>query len=173
MTLGWDASIEGRQIHVGSGTTIESGARIATIDERRFNESIHIGSHCEIRPGAQILSWLGTIRIGNHCSVNANTILYGTGGITIGDNVRIAGGTMIVSSTHNHEDTDRTIQEQGISSAPIHIESDCWIGGGVTILHGVTIGTGSIIAAGAVVREDVQPYSVVGGVPSKLLKRRK
>ena len=71
------------------------------------------------------------------------------------------------------EDTSRTIKEQGVVRADVVIEDDCWIGCNVTVLSGVTIGRGSIVAAGAVVNKDVPPYSIVGGVPARLLKPRK
>ena len=55
---------------------------------------------------------------------------------------------------------------------PVTIEDDCWIGANVTILKGVTIGRGCVIAAGAVVTKSFPPYSIIGGVPAKLLKMR-
>ncbi|MNG32136.1 Virginiamycin A acetyltransferase [compost metagenome] len=77
-------------------------------------------------------------------------------------------------SAENHVFSDKTkpIKEQGIYRQGITIEDDCWIGSNVTILDGVTIGTGSVVAAGAVVTKDVPPYSVVGGVPAKIIKER-
>jgi acetyltransferase-like isoleucine patch superfamily enzyme len=65
-----------------------------------------------------------------------------------------------------------TIKEQGVQKLDVIIEDDCWIASNAVITAGVTIGKGSVIAAGAVVTESVPPYSVVGGVPAKLIKSR-
>jgi acetyltransferase-like isoleucine patch superfamily enzyme len=62
--------------------------------------------------------------------------------------------------------------KQGIITSPIIVCDDVWVGYGVSILKGVTIGTGAIIAAGSVVTKNVPPYSIVGGVPAKIIKMR-
>ncbi|WP_264367794.1 DapH/DapD/GlmU-related protein [Paraglaciecola mesophila] len=63
--------------------------------------------------------------------------------------------------------------EQGIVTAPVIIKDNVWIGYGVTILKGVEIGEGSIVAAGSVVTKNIPPYSIAGGIPSKVIKMRK
>ena len=72
---------------------------------------------------------------------------------------------------------DVTVEEKYINGVnpydqPVIIEDGCWIGANVTILKGVTIGRGSIVAAGAVVTKSCEPYSIIGGIPAKLLKMR-
>ena len=79
----------------------------------------------------------------------------------------------MIPSNHNYARTDIPIYRQGETSKGIVIEDDVWIGARVTILDGVRVGGGSIIAAGAVVSKDVEPFSVVGGVPARVLKSRK
>ncbi|MFC4210396.1 DapH/DapD/GlmU-related protein [Pedobacter lithocola] len=64
------------------------------------------------------------------------------------------------------------MHEQGVEREFIKIEDDCWIGTNSVILSGVTVGKGSIIAAGSVVTKSVEPYSIMGGVPAKLIKKR-
>lgn len=73
---------------------------------------------------------------------------------------------------HRYQRTDIPIKEQGIEARGILIQDDVWIGAGVTILDGVEIGRGSVIAAGAVVTKNVEPFSVMAGVPAHLLKCR-
>ncbi len=90
----------------------------------------------------------------------------------IGDDVRIAPHAMIIAANHVFDDSDRPISAQGLRSAPIVIEDDVWIGGRVSIMAGVTIGRGSVLAAGAVVTKDVPPGVVVGGVPARTIKQR-
>nr|WP_262922778.1 DapH/DapD/GlmU-related protein [Roseivirga pacifica] len=65
------------------------------------------------------------------------------------------------------------MKEQGVSLSEIVVNNDCWIASNATILAGVTIGEGSIIAAGAVVTKDIPPYSIVAGNPAKVIKSRK
>ena len=66
-----------------------------------------------------------------------------------------------------------SIKEQGVKREFVKIEDDCWIAANTVILAGVTIGRGSVIAAGSVVTKDVPPYSIVGGVPANVIKSRK
>jgi acetyltransferase-like isoleucine patch superfamily enzyme len=75
-----------------------------------------------------------------------------------------------VPSTHNFARTDLLIRDQFTTDRGITIEPNVWVGTHVSILDGVTVGTGSIVAAGAVVTHDVPPSSIVGGVPAKVLR---
>lgn len=121
----------------------------------------------------------GNVSIGENCSVQPFSIIVGygkddyDGKITIGNNVRIASHVMIIGANHIYENPDKPIAQQGLKCKSIKIEDDVWIGGNVNIIAGVTIGKGSVIAAGAVVTKDVKPYSVVAGVPGRVIKTRK
>lgn len=134
--------------------------------------TIEIGHSTEILNGVLILTYGGNIKIGSGCSINPYTILYGHGNLTIGNNVLIAGHCLIIPANHKFEDLGRPINKQGLSKKGILIEDDVWIGAGSRILDGVKIGKGAIIAAGAVVNKDVEPYTIVGGVPAKFIKKR-
>lgn len=74
---------------------------------------------------------------------------------------------------HLHDSTDIPMTSQGHIEKDIVIEDDVWIGYGAQIMSGITVGTGAIVAAGAVVTKDVPPYSVVAGVPARVIKSRK
>lgn len=117
---------------------------------------------CEIRYGKNI-------RIGNHCVINKKVLLDGRGGLlTIGDQVDIAQETNIWTYEHDvHDDYHR------LSGAHVTIEDYVWICSRVTILPGVTIGRGAVVAAGSVVTKDVDPMTIVGGVPAKKIGERK
>lgn len=92
----------------------------------------------------------------------------------IGDDVMMGPECVILTQDHAHASTDIPMIQQGLEAPhTVVIGNDVWIGHRVIILPGVTIGSGSIIAAGAVVTKDVEPYTIVSGVPSKIINRRK
>lgn len=109
------------------------------------------------------------IHLGKNVFINACCNFQDQGGIFIGSNVLI--GHDVTLATINH---DVNIETRGnMLLKPIIIEDDVWIGSGVIVTQGVRVGKGAIIAAGAIVTKDVEPFSVVGGVPAKLIKRLK
>ena len=101
-------------------------------------------------------------RIGLHCTV--------IGPVTIGNHVNLAQGITVSALNHNFEDTRLRIDEQGVNTSEIVIDDDVWIGANAVITAGVHIGRHSVVAAGAVVTKDVPEYSVVGGVPAKVIR---
>ncbi|MES1222556.1 MAG: acyltransferase, partial [Bacteroidota bacterium] len=161
--------LSAKNIFTGTRNFIHSSAKLDT----SRGGTITIGNDNEILNGCLLMSYGGNIVIGDHCSINPYTIIYGHGkGVVIGNNVLIAGHCMIIPSNHNFTDKKIPIREQGETSLGIVIEDDVWIANGCSILDGVTIGKGSVIAAGSVITKTVQPYSIVGGVPAKLIKMR-
>lgn len=156
------------------GIFIDQSLRITntTLLENRFGGYISIGSHTELLDGVCVFSYGGFVQIGKHCSINPYTIIYGHGGVVIGDNVLIAGHCMIIPNNHIYVDKNKPIATQGGIKKGIIIEDDVWIGHGCSILDGVIIGRGSIIAAGSVVKSNIPPFSIVAGVPAKVIKQR-
>jgi acetyltransferase-like isoleucine patch superfamily enzyme len=155
-------------VNISAHAKIKKTAQI----EVRFGGTIEIDEKTEILDGVMLFTYGGNIKIGKSCSINAQTILYGHGGLTIGNDVLIAGQCMIIPSNHNFSDKTKTILSQGNTSKGITIHDDVWIAHGCSILDGITIGKGAIIAAGSVVNKDVPPYTVYGGVPAKFIKNR-
>jgi acetyltransferase-like isoleucine patch superfamily enzyme len=100
-------------------------------------------------------------------SINPYTVIYGHGGLRIGNNTRIAAHCIIVAANHRFEERSRPIREQGLTCKGIVVGEDVWVGSGVRILDGVEIEEGAIIAAGAVVTKKVDAFSIVAGVPAK------
>lgn len=107
------------------------------------------------------------IRFGKNVYVNRGCTLDIRGGLTIGDNVSISPEVTILSASHGVNDP-----EFAITYDPVTIEDHVWIGTRALILPGVTLGHGSVVAAGAVVARDVAPFSVVGGVPARPIAQR-
>lgn len=138
--------------------------------------SIRIGARSTIAPGVTLQ---GNVDIGDNSSVQTGTILIGYGDretraglITLGDDVRVAPFVQMIAGNHNFADLTRPIAGQGLTPEPITIEDDVWVAGRVIITAGVRVGSGSILAAGAVVTKNVAPRSIMGGVPAKLLRLR-
>jgi acetyltransferase-like isoleucine patch superfamily enzyme len=112
------------------------------------------------------------VKIGNGVAVNYYTTIVAFDCITIGDDVLIGPYVLIHSGNHRFDDLSVPIRLQGHLQASIHIEDDVWIGAHAVILKGVTIGRGAVVAAGAVVNRDVEPYTIVAGVPAKKIGER-
>lgn len=106
-----------------------------------------------------------TLSLGNRIDVGEYVVIRASGGVTIGDGVLIAAHAVITSRQH-----PAALPRFGVTEdAPVTIEDDVWIGAGAIVLPGVRIGRGAIVGAGAVVTSDVEPFSIVGGVPAKLI----
>jgi acetyltransferase-like isoleucine patch superfamily enzyme len=172
-----DATFVGPEnIFLGEGCQILPGARLICSRMPPYLTSagsISLNEGSIIREGAILQTYGGIISIGRNCTVNAYCILQGNGNITVGDNVLIAAHVCIFSANHVFEDPDRLIRSQGEKKLGVTIEDDVWLGAGVKVLDGVTIGKGAVVAAGAVVSRDIVAYSVMGGVPARMIKMRK
>lgn len=155
-------------IEVGRGTIIHRGAVVRRHDGGR----VKLGARCEIARGAMLLTYGGDITVGDDCSVQPYSVLYGHGGLTIGNGVRLATHVVVVPANHNHHNIDRPIFKQGVSAKGIYIQDDVWVASGARILDGVTIASGCVVAAGAVVVRSTEPRGVYGGVPARRLKSR-
>lgn len=128
-----------------------------------------IGQAVNIESGAEFDEH---VTIGDRSSLGVDSQVFGP--VTIGSNVMMGPECCILTRNHQHDRCDIPMIDQGYEDyRPVVIGDDVWIGRRVIILPGVTVGGGSIIAAGAVVSKDVKPYSIVGGVPAKQIGNRK
>lgn len=118
---------------------------------------IHFGA--EIRAPHQLEIGNGTI-IGDKCILDARR-----GGIIIGKNVNFSSQVNLWTGQHDYNDS--YFRSNPSKRGPIKIGDRAWLGPNVTVLHSVTIGEGAVVAAGAVVTKDVEPFTLVGGVPAK------
>lgn len=151
--------------HRGRGSKIYWSVRMDTPPYRRFS----LGNNSVIESYTCINNAVGDVIIGHHTRIGLHETIIGP--VTIGNNCCTGQGTIITALIHNFEDTNKRINEQGVSVKPIVIEDDVMIGANASIMPGVRIGTHSIVAAGAVVTKDVPPHSLVAGVPAKLIKQ--
>ena len=110
------------------------------------------------------------LKIGNYSGLGVNCRVRGK--VTIGDNVMMGPDVIILTRSHNAQDVDVPMRHQGASEAPVSIGNDVWIGTRAIIMPGVSIGDGVIIGSAAVVTRDVPPYTVVGGIPARVIMQR-
>ena len=150
--------IRGARITIGDNFYLSSGNGVNPI-------ASNLQADVYVEPGA-------TLTIGNNVGMSS-TRLWIHESARIGTNVKI-GGCVLITDTDAHpmDYVARRSSNEGTKSAPVIIEDDVWIGANVTILKGVTIGRGSVVAAGAVLTQSFPPYSIIGGVPARLLKQR-
>ena len=155
-------------VTIGKKTLIEKNVKIDVL----YGGYVKIGENCELRNGAQLLTYGGNIEIGDNSSINPYTIVYGQGNIKIGNYVRIAAHCVLIPSNHTFIDLSKPIYLQPLSKKGIIIKDDVWIGCGVRILDGVTIAKGCVIGAGSVVTKSTEPYGIYVGIPAKKIKSR-
>lgn len=110
------------------------------------------------------------VEVGDDVSFSAYIHIWGAGGVKIGNRVMIGSHTAITSLTH---DPTAEVMFGTTIAKPVVIEDDVWIGSHCVILPGVRVGCGAVIAAGGVVTQDVPPWTIVAGVPARMIKRRR
>lgn len=136
--------------------------------------NIQVGNNISIMRLCSLHARDGRLEMGNNIRINSNTCIGASDGgkIIIGDNVLIAQNVVLRASDHGHSSIDIPIIQQGHTGGEIIIEDDVWIGANSVITRNVTIGSHSIIGAGSIVTKDVEPYSIVGGSPARLISKR-
>ncbi|MFT7487242.1 MAG: acetyltransferase-like isoleucine patch superfamily enzyme [Candidatus Paceibacteria bacterium] len=163
------------RLTLGRGVKIEEGVELQCLAQRGvvLGDGVTIGRGASIRPSSYYGMDPGEgLEVGSGTAIGAYCWIGASGFVSIGRDVLFGPRVVLIPENHNFESTKATIKSQGVVRDGIVIGDDCWIGCNVTILSGVTIGKGSIVAAGAVVQKDVAPYSIVGGVPAKLIRTR-
>jgi len=164
-----------RHLHLGRSVTIEDDVRIDALSREGIwlGDNVSVGRFTMIE-ATGVLTLLGKgVRIGANSNLGDYNYVNGVGGLTIGENVLIGQFVSFHPQNHVIDDPDRPIKEQGTTEQGIVVEDDVWIGARVTVLDGVRIGRGAVVAAGAVVTRDVPPYAIVGGVPARIIKWRR
>lgn len=151
--------------HRGRHSVVHGSARMDTPPYRKFS----LGDYSVVESFACINNAVGDVMIGDYTRIGLHNTIIGP--VTIGNHVNLAQGITVTALNHNFDDPQKRIDEQGVSTKPVVIEDDIWIGANAVILPGVTIGHHTVVAAGAVVTKDVPPHSLVAGVPAKIIKQ--
>lgn len=149
----------------GKGSVIYSSVRKDLPPFRRFV----LGKYSVVEDFSCLNNAVGDLIIGEYTRIGLrNTII---GPARIGNYVNLAQNVTVSGLNHNYEDVNKTISEQGVSTAPIVIEDDVWVGANAVILAGVTIGKHCVVAAGSVVSRSIPPYSICAGSPARIIKQ--
>lgn len=170
----------------------ESGVEIFHMNRVRLGASVYIDRLCRIHAsraaielgdrtrvmrGAYLCSYVSNAREGEGivtgpgCWIGVNAVLAsGQGGLTLGSEVLIGPGAVLVTGDHDFADPSVPAADRAYTGRPIRVGDNVWIGAGAVVLGGADIGAGAVVAAGAAVTGKVPPNTVVGGVPARVLK---
>jgi acetyltransferase-like isoleucine patch superfamily enzyme len=174
----------GKQVSIRYAAYLQAGKELIIEDYAEINarssqkiilgNRVTIGKYAIIRPGNLYGGEPGEgLVVGDHSNIGPYCYIGCSGHISIGNNVMISPRVSIYAENHVFDQIDTTIKSQGVKKEKVVIEDDCWIASNSILLAGVTIGKGSVVAAGSVVTQDVPPYSVVAGVPARVIKNRR
>jgi acetyltransferase-like isoleucine patch superfamily enzyme len=149
----------------GKGALVRPRTRMDVVPWNKFE----LGTDSTIEDFSALNNGVGSVIIGDRTKIGlSNTII---GPVTIGNDIRLAQNITLSGLNHTYQDVTLPIHAQGVSTSPIVIEDETWIGANVVVVAGVTIGKHCIIAAGSVVTKDVPSYSVAAGNPARVLKK--
>ncbi len=165
----------GHKIKTGTGLYLMEYSTINALSHKgiEIGDNFTLGKYAIIECTGVLRNIGSSLKIGNNVGINHYCFIGVRGDIEIGDNVIFGPRVNIFSENHIFDDLEIPIKHQGVIKDKTSIGSDVWIGANVSIMSGVTIGDGCVIAAGSIVTKDVEHYSIVGGVPAKLIRSRK
>lgn len=186
---GLRGGLQGRPgVYLGAGISIRNGRHLRLERGVAIGARVHIDalstdgvvieSAATIDAGAILRGSGGVrrlgkgIRIERRAAVGANNFIHGGGGVLIERDVLLGPGVQIFSENHITSDLDRPIIEQGETPGEVRVGSGSWVGACTVVLAGVTIGSGSVIAAGSVVTRSLPDRCVAAGVPARVIKMR-
>jgi galactoside O-acetyltransferase len=169
--IGMVARAEWFKLH---GAVIGGSARIQRGVSIIGAKSIRIGNQFSVDSNTSLQAREGVLEIGHRVSVNRGALIDACDGgrIRIGDDVLIGPNVTIRAANHSYSRADAPIRAQGHVPGTIVIGEDVWLSADVVVLPGVTVGSHSVIGAGAVVTKDVREWTVAGGVPAVEIARR-
>lgn len=176
LLVGRRVSVTGAQhLTLGRNVKIEDYAEVQCRSLRGvvLGDGVTVGRNASIRPSSYYGHQAGEgLTVGAGSCIGALSWIGASGHVTIGVDVLMGPRVTILPENHIFDSLSTSIKSQGVDRRRVIVEDDCWIGAGATILAGVRIGRGSIVASGAVVARDVAPRSIVGGIPARVIKYR-
>jgi acetyltransferase-like isoleucine patch superfamily enzyme len=161
-----------RGIVLDRSCTIGAGVSLGPPVPIDLSAAVTIGAACEIGRGVELNPWGGRIRLGPNVFVGPYVVVYGHGGVEIGEESLISMHCCILSSNHEVPPRSVRIRSRPDLLLPTFIGAGVWLGANVTVLGGSRIGEGCVVGAGSVVRGELPPFSVAAGVPARVLRMR-
>ncbi len=161
-----------QKMALGEGCAIDDGVLLCA---RGADEGVSfvLGDDVLIARGSIVQVKRGSLSIGSHVVIGVHSQISGCSRIEVGSNVMTGAQCYLGGSRHGIErNAGPMIDQDTYTRGPLVIEDDVWLGAGVRVLDGVRIGTGAVVAAGAVVTKDVEPMSIVAGVPARKIGDR-
>jgi carbonic anhydrase/acetyltransferase-like protein (isoleucine patch superfamily) len=153
--------VMGRRCKIHSGASIDGG-----------RGGVSLGDGVTLNRYAYVQGAAAGVRLGNGVEINNFSVINGTGGVDIGNDVIMGPHVRVISYQHSFDDINVPIKRQPLKGARIVIGDDVWLGAGAIVLAGLEIGRGSVVGAGAVVTRSCPPYSVLAGVPARVIRQR-
>jgi acetyltransferase-like isoleucine patch superfamily enzyme len=150
----------------GNGVKIAPGVGFKHLETFEIGDGVFIGAQAYIQGRFD-----GTTRIGNQVWIGPQAY-FDARNLVLGDNVGWGPGAKVLGSAHTGTPIDRPVIETDLKISPVLVEDWADVGTGAVLLPGVTVGKGSIVGAGGVVTKDVEPFSIVAGVPAKFVRWR-
>jgi acetyltransferase-like isoleucine patch superfamily enzyme len=132
-------------------------------------EVFQIGSNSTIEDFCTVNNGVGPVVIGNHTRIGLGSVLIGP--LTIGNDVRLAQNVVMSGLNHSYQDINLPISRQPVTTKPIAIMDETWVGANVFVAAGVTIGKHCVVAGGSVVTKDIPDYSVAAGNPARIIRK--
>ena len=142
--------------------------RSSRIDIFPFNQ-FALGAGSTIEDFCTVNNGVGDVVIGDNSRIGLGSVLIGP--VTIGNQVILAQNIVVSGLNHTYADVEIPIRLQKVTTKPIVVEDEAWIGANSVITAGVTIGKHSVVAAGAVVTKNIPPYSIAAGNPARVIKQ--
>ncbi|MDQ3705912.1 MAG: acyltransferase [Chloroflexota bacterium] len=173
--LGRNVSIRhAHLLRTGRGVVLDDNVFVDALGQWgvRLDDGVTVARGCVIRSSSVLWTSSKGFVMGKNSSLGEYSFVGAAGGVRIGSNVLGGQRLSFHSENHNYEDATRPIREQGVRREGIVVEDDCWLGSGAIFLDGVRVGRGSVVAAGSVVTRSVPAYSIVAGVPAKVIGER-
>lgn len=161
-----------RHPHVVTTGMVFLGRRVQ-IHARRGYGRVILGRWVHIGDENRLRCHEGTLAVGDKCVFGRDNTVNAYLDVEFGEGTIVADWVYVCDFDHVTDDIHRPIKDQGIVKSPVRVGPDVWIGAKATILRGTVIGPGCVVAAHAVVRGEVPAYSIVGGIPARVLKDRR
>lgn len=158
-----------RNVSIGAHVQIEAMSRDGVV----IGRSSTIDQYAILRASGVVRNLGVGISVGSNTSIGVHNFIHGGGGVFIGNDCLLGPYVSIFSENHITQDNNVPIRAQGERRAPVTIGHDVWIGAGSTIVSGVSIGDGAVVAAGSVVTKNVEAFAIVAGAPARLLSWRR